>query len=288
MDWISGLQNAIDYVEEHLTEPIDYEEVAKRCHCSSYHFQRVFSILCGYTLGEYIRYRRLSLAAAELAATDAKVLDVALKFGYDSADGFQRAFLKFHGVLPRDARTSGQSLKSFSRLVLTLSLKGGRCMNYRIEEKPAISLIGHKLTCTGSPTNPDNAYSETRRHWLTSREEQKTMKALRGEQPIWYDVYTDFEGDSFSHMIAVETVETTWDATFEPVNVPAHTYAVFETERCESPDDQWLPLMTEIISQWLPTTDYALADHPICNKLYFDADHTKRYMEIWIPIEKVK
>lgn len=286
MDWISGLQNAVDYVEEHLTEPIAYDEVAKRCCCSSYHFQRVFSILCGYTLGEYIRYRRLSLAAVELASTDAKVLDIALKYGYDSADGFGRAFWKFHGVLPSEARTSGHNLKSFSRLVLTLSLKGGCMMNYRIEKKPALALVGHKQICTGSPTNPDNAYSETRRHWLTSREAQRTMKTLRGERPIWYDVYTDFEGDTFSHIIAIETDQSKRDAAFDAIVVPAHTYAVFETERCESPDDQWLSLMTEIISQWLPTTEYILADHPICNKLHFDPDHTKRYMEIWIPIEK--
>ncbi len=288
MDWITGLQNAIDYVEKHLTEPIDYDEVAKRCYCSSYHFQRVFSILCGYTLGEYIRCRRLSLAAAELASTDAKVLDVALKYGYDSADGFARAFLKFHGVLPRDVRTNGQNLKSFSRLVLTLSLKGGCMMNYRIENKPALALVGHKQICTGSPTNPDNAYSETRRHWLTSREAQRTMKTLRGEQPIWYDVYTDFEGDTFSHIIAVETDQSERDEVFDTVVIPAHTYAVFETESCESPDDHWLPMMTEIISQWLPTTEYTLADHPICNQLYYDPDPAKRYMEIWLPIEKVK
>ena len=286
MDWIKGLQDTIDYVEEHLTEPIDYDEVAKRCHCSSYHFQRVFSILCGYTLGEYIRYRRLSLAAAELASTDAKVLDVALKYGYDSADGFQRAFLKFHGVLPRDARTSGRSLKSFSRLVLTLSLKGGHDMTYRIENKPAMTLVGHKQTCTGSSTNPDNAYSETQQHWLTSRKEQKMMKAIRGEQPIWYDVYTDFEGGTFSHIIAVETDQAEWDESFDVVVVPAHTYAVFETDRCESPDEQWLPMMTEIIFQWFPTTEYTLADHPICNRVYYDPDPAKRYMEICLPIEK--
>ena len=91
MDWIYGIQNALDYVEEHLTEEIDYEKVAAQSFSSSYHFQRIFSILCGFTLGEYIRNRRLSLAGAELAAGDVKVIDIALKYGYESPDSFSPA-----------------------------------------------------------------------------------------------------------------------------------------------------------------------------------------------------
>lgn len=96
MDWIKGMQKAIDYIEEHLTETIDYEVVAAQSFSSSYHFQRVFSILCGFTMGEYIRNRRLSLAGQELASSDAKVIDVAFKYGYESPDGFAKAFQKFH------------------------------------------------------------------------------------------------------------------------------------------------------------------------------------------------
>ena len=123
MDWITGMQKAIDYIEEHLTEPIDYEIVAARSFSSSYHFQRVFSILCGFTIGEYIRNRRLSLAGQELASSDVKVIDVALKYGYESPDGFTKAFQKFHGILPSEARAKGSNLKSFSRLVLKISLE---------------------------------------------------------------------------------------------------------------------------------------------------------------------
>ena len=121
MDWISGMQNAINYIEAHLTDAIDYDEVAAQSFSSSYHFQRVFSILCGFTIGEYIRSRRLSLAGAELAASDVKVIDVALKYGYDSPDSFAKAFQKFHGILPSQARNNGSRLKSFSRLVLKIS-----------------------------------------------------------------------------------------------------------------------------------------------------------------------
>ena len=110
MDWIIGIQHAIDYIEDNLTETIDYEEVAKKCYSSSYHFQRVFSILCGFTLGEYIRNRRLTLAGRELATTNAKVIDVAMKYGYESPDSFAKAFQKFHGILPSQARNNGNNL----------------------------------------------------------------------------------------------------------------------------------------------------------------------------------
>ena len=111
MNWITGIQRAIDYVEEHLTEEIDVDLVAAESFSSSYHFQRIFSILCGYTLGEYIRMRRLSLAGAELASGTTRVIDVALKYGYDSPDSFSKAFQKFHGITPSSARTNGNMLK---------------------------------------------------------------------------------------------------------------------------------------------------------------------------------
>ena len=131
MDWITGIQNAIDYIENHLTETIDYDIVAVQSFSSTYHFQRIFSILCGFTVGEYIRNRRLSLAGSELATTDIKVIDVAVKYGYESPDSFAKAFQKFHGITPSSARMNGSKLKSFSRLVLKISLEGGKLINYR-------------------------------------------------------------------------------------------------------------------------------------------------------------
>ena len=141
MNWIVGMQRAINYIEEHLTEDVDFESVAKESFSSVYHFQRVFSLLCGYTLGEYIRLRRLSLAGTELAGGKARVIDVALKYGYDSPDSFAKAFQKFHGITPSEARIDGKVLKSFSRLSIKISLEGGSAMNYRIEEKEAFEII---------------------------------------------------------------------------------------------------------------------------------------------------
>ena len=116
MEWITGIQSAINYIEDHITEELDYEEIAKESFSSPFHFQRVFSILCGYTLGEYIRNRRLTLAGAELANTQEKVIDVAYKYGYDNPESFAKAFQKFHCIPPSQARGRGVMLKSFSRL----------------------------------------------------------------------------------------------------------------------------------------------------------------------------
>lgn len=287
MEWITGMQKAIDYIEANLTEEIDYEKVAAESFSSSYHFQRVFSILCGYTLGEYIRLRRLSLAGADLANGKEKVIDIALRYGYDSPDSFAKAFQKFHGITPSQARADGNKLNSFSRLSIKISLEGGSTMNYRIEEKPSLVFVGHKVRCTGSPTNADNAHIKTTEHWISSRDIQRKMKTIRkGNLPIWYDLYSDFTDNDFSHTIAVETDDQATEKGLEVVWVPSHKYAIFETEQGVSPDEKWASVMKRIASEWLPNTDYVMSNHPQINKQYFETDPTKRYMEIWIPIEK--
>lgn len=285
MDWITGMQRAIDYIENHITEPLDYERIAIEGFSSSYHFQRLFSLVCGYTLGEYIRNRRLTLAGAELRSESARIVDVALKYGYESPDGFAKAFRQFHGVLPSQARSDGAMLKSFSRLHIEVIMKGGTTMNYRMEEKEAFTLIGHRLLCTGSPTNAENAHTQTQKHWECAIQQRKCMKSLRYEDSVWYDVYTDFSEEGFSHLIAVKG-ESNAESELETITISAHLYAVFETERGHSPDDEWAGLMRRIISEWLPTSRYTIAEHPQVNKLYFDKDPSKRYMEVWLPVEE--
>ena len=128
MNWIQGLQRAIDYVEANLAGEIDMEEAAKQAYASPFHFQRVFGILCGYSLGDYIRMRRLSLAGEELAGGGARVIDVALKYGYDTPESFSRAFTRFHGIAPSEAKRGGR-VKSFTPLSVKLTLTGGSKMD---------------------------------------------------------------------------------------------------------------------------------------------------------------
>ena len=141
MDWTYGIQRAIDYIEENLGGEIDVNIAASRAYSSAFHFQRVFSILCGFTVGDYIRMRRLTLAGTELAKSDKKVIDVALKYGYDTPESFSRAFTRFHGISPSAAKNGGE-IRSFSRISVKLILSGGNMMNYRI-----VNLDEFKVIC---------------------------------------------------------------------------------------------------------------------------------------------
>ena len=194
MDWITGMQKAIDYIEANLTEEIDYEKVAAESFSSSYHFQRVFSILCGYTLGEYIRLRRLSLAGAALASGKEKVIDIALKYGYDSPDSFAKAFQKFHGMPPSEARAKGKMLKSFSRLSIKISLEGGSTMNYRIEEKDEMILTGYKRRFSGVPGEREEQEKDM---YVNTRVFQYILQGLSGNLEKNYDIITNIGDDGY-------------------------------------------------------------------------------------------
>jgi AraC family transcriptional regulator len=144
MDSLRSMNNALAYIEEHLTEEIDYSEVSKIAYCSEYHFKRMFSFLAGISLSEYIRRRRLTLAALDLKDRDLRIIDVAVKYGYNSADSFSRAFHSLHGILPSEARSENIQLKAYPRMTFQLSIKGGCEMNYRIVEKGPFKLVGFK------------------------------------------------------------------------------------------------------------------------------------------------
>lgn len=285
MDWITGMQKALNYIEDNITENLDYEEIAKKAYVSSFHFQRVFSILCGYTLGEYIRNRRLTLAGSEISSSSAKIIDVALKYGYDTPESFSRAFTRFHGVTPTQARSGGANLKSFSRLSIKLLLEGGNVMNYRIEQKPEISLIGFKTQFIGDAAE---RFQQERDFWVNTRAEQDALMTIRkGSNNIWYDVNTNFSDYGYDHYIAVESEKDTPDG-YEQVRIQPHTYVICETNRVRYPTLLHMDLRKQIISEWLPSSGYVLSDAPeiAVTHWYQKPDDEKRYIELWIPVEK--
>ena len=116
------------------------KDVARYVHISEFYFQKGFAMLCGFTISEYIRKRRLSLAGNEIAGSDIKIIDIAIKYGYDSPDSFTKAFTRFHGVTPTVARKKHTTLKSFAPLKLTIALEGGYLMDYKIERKKRLKL----------------------------------------------------------------------------------------------------------------------------------------------------
>lgn len=138
------MNRAMHYIEANLLEPIDFQKVAQLAGCSEYHFTRMFAFLSGFTLSEYIRRRKLTLAAAELQSSPLRIIDIAVKYGYDSPDAFTRAFQKLHGVTPSEARTAGARLKAVPPMTFQLTIRGGNEMEYRIVEKEAFQVVGLK------------------------------------------------------------------------------------------------------------------------------------------------
>ena len=298
MDWITGIQKAIDYIEANLTEEIDYEKVAAESFSSSYHFQRVFSILCGYTLGEYIRLRRLSLAGAELANDKEKVIDIALKYGYDSPDSFAKAFQKFHGITPSQARADGSMLKSFSRLSIKISLEGGSIMNYRIEEKDEMILTGYKRRFSGIP---GERMEQEKEMYVKTRPLQYILQGLSGDVINNFDIITNIDDEGYDFYIASQLNEycrnnlnkdgilgEEFAKYYENVTIPKCTYAIFETERCAYPTMTFLDLRRKIASEWLPASGYQLKNAPelVVTHWFEGEKRNQRYRELWIPIEK--
>ncbi|MBP3375250.1 MAG: AraC family transcriptional regulator [Clostridia bacterium] len=302
MDWITGMQKAIDYIEANLTEEIDYEKVAAESFSSSYHFQRVFSILCGYTLGEYIRLRRLSLAGAELANGKEKVIDIALKYGYDSPDSFAKAFQKFHGITPSQARADGSKLKSFSRLSIKISLEGGSIMNYRIETKPQFTLLGYKKRFEGTPYD-ELRHKQEGDFFITTRAHQWMLKGMANDKLSDYCVITNMNDDGYDFYIASTT--DNWERDnlynskvtgidfmdkfqFEEIIIPERTYAIFETEKQRMPIPEYFDLRKQIAAEWLSNNEYQMISAPEIAVYHWGivGGYTERTIEIWIPIEK--
>ncbi len=155
MDWVKTIERAIAYIENNITEELTIGRIASEVNVSAFYFQKGFSMLCGYTVGEYIRMRRLSLAGSELLSSDARIIDLAVKYGYDSPDSFTKAFARFHGSTPTDIRKNGAALNSFAPLHIRLSLEGGTVMNYRIEKKPAFKVMGVSKTFSYESANTD-------------------------------------------------------------------------------------------------------------------------------------
>lgn len=302
MDWITGMQKAIDYIEANLTEEIDYEKVAAESFSSSYHFARVFSILCGYTLGEYIRLRRLTLAGAELANGKEKVIDIALKYGYDSPDSFAKAFLKFHGITPSEARTNGKMLRSFSRLSIKISLEGGNIMNYRIEKKPEMTLLGYKKHFEGTPYD-EARHKQEEKFFISTRAHQWMLKGITNDKLSEYCVLTNMDDDGYDFYIsatgdkyefdnlynsAVTGIDFMDKFGFEKIVIPETTYAVFETEKQRMPIPEYFEIRKQIAAEWLSNNEYQMINAPEIAVYHWGivGGYPDRTIEIWIPIEK--
>lgn len=292
MDQITAIQRAIDYTEAHLTDEIDYEAAAREAASSVFHFQRLFSMLCGYTLGDYIRMRRLSLAADELQRTGGKIIDIALKYGYDTPESFSRAFTRFHGITPTQARRGG-NIKSFSRLSVKLILDGGNLMDYRIEKRDAFKLICRKKQV--NKPQGDTATADISAFWgecSTDGTMEKLCKYasfdnLRGILGVCFS--GEMANSGFPYGIGAEyNGAPLTDGDFDIVEIPAHTYAVFQ---CKGKmPDAFKETYKKICTEFFPQSSTYEYGNGIELEVYPSADvqNPDYTCEIWIAVKEKK
>ncbi|MED3021404.1 MULTISPECIES: AraC family transcriptional regulator [Bacillus cereus group] len=289
MDSLKNMNAAMQYIENNLTDEIDFKEVAKIAFCSEYHFKRMFSFLAGIPLSEYIRCRRLTLAAFELKDSNAKVIDVAIKYGYNSPDSFTRAFQNLHGITPSEARSTIRSLKAYSPMTFQLSIQGGNEMNYRIKEKEPFRIIGITKRV---PIVFNGVNEEIASMWKSLNPESiQMLKSLSNMEPNGIiSASTNFsegrmeEKGELDHYIGVARAEDC-PAQFAQLEVTASTWAVFEAVGPfpETLQNVW----GRIYSEWFPSSNYELAEGPeILWNEQKDTSSPNFKSEIWIPVLK--
>lgn len=282
MEWIERLNKAINYIEEHITEEIDYEQVAKVACCSAYHFQRMFAYMANVPLSEYIRRRRMSLAAVDLQSTDDKVIDIALKFGYSSPTAFNRAFQSVHGIAPSFVKKGGVSLKSYPPLSFEITVKGVEEMNYRIEEKEAFRIVG-----VSQPLEKDieKNFAVVPQLWQKAAMDGTIPKLaqMMDSQPMGIlGVCACFEQEQWRYYLAASSTKPASD-NLEEYLVPAFTWAIFSGSGvCPQAIQE---LEQRIVTEWLPTSGYEYANGPDI-EVYLTSDPSNSQFEVWIPVTR--
>ncbi|SBW05953.1 Transcriptional regulator, effector binding domain protein [uncultured Eubacteriales bacterium] len=291
MDWITGIQRSLDYTEAHLTEKIDYEAVAKQAYSSAFHFQRMFSMLCGFSLGDYIRMRRLALAAEDLLCTGDKVIDIALKYGYDTPESFSRAFQRFHGITPTEARRGG-TIKSFFRLSVKLILSGGSTMDYRIEKKDAFRIICKKKQVT--KPQGDTAAEEISAFWNECTKDGTIedickygrFDNLGGVLGICFS--GEMADSGFPYGIGAEyNGAPLHGEALEILDIPAYTFAVFQ---CKGPmPEAFKTTYQRIVTEFFPQSNYEYGNG-VELEVYPSAEvsNPDYTCEIWIAVKEKK
>lgn len=299
MDLLERMNRAIDYIEAHLTEKMDYERAARAACCSVYQFQRMFSFITDIPLSEYIRRRRMTLAAFELQNKECKVIDLALKYGYESPEAFTRAFQAVHDITPTQARNSGSGLKAYPRIAFQITIKGVATMNYRIEKKEARTVYGIERIFD---TKDGQNYKDVPEFWCEAMKDGSIDKLIqsagvdpKSQTPDSFQGkcmvnalcgYRETGGTTFPYMLFTEKTPVCNIEGYTTAEIPAATWAVFQSEEYddENVKEVCQSLYRRIYSEWLPTSNYKeISGYD--QEIYFATASKKSYLEIWIRVE---
>lgn len=280
MEWIDRLNSAIRYMEEHLTDEIDYEQLGRIACCSSWHFQRMFSYMAGIPLSEYIRRRKMSLAAVDLLSSDARIIDIAEKYGYRSPTAFNRAFQSIHGTAPSSVRQEGISVRSFPPITFKITVKGVEEMNYRIETKEAFRIVGVSVPLE-KEIEKNFAVIPSKWQEISLNGTLQTLAQKMNQEPMGVlGVSTCNEEEPWRYYIAVSTSLEAGD--YEEYTVPAATWAIFPGEGTNQSIQE---LERRIVTEWLPTSGYEYGNAPDI-EVYLNPDPQNARYEVWIPVTK--
>lgn len=278
------MTRALDLIESRLEEQLDVADIAEAAYASPFHFQRMFFMLTGVTLSEYVRNRRLTQAAHELCMSSERVIDIALKYGYETPESFSKAFRKLHGISPSEARNPGVQLKSFPRMVFHLSLRGDKPMEYRMVQKDAFYVVGKSIRTS---IHGGENQKEIPRFWQNSFADGTADRlcAVAKDENMYGLCYGMQKDGHFDYAIAVEGDTDGAGGEFERILVPAATWAVF-TSVGPMPgaiQETW----NRVFQEWLPASGYEQAEAPDF-ELYPPGDSCSAdyRCEVWIPVVK--
>lgn len=289
MDWQQRMSRALAYLERNLEDEIDYGLAASEANCSAFHFMRMFEVITGVGPAEYVRRRRLSCAAMKLASSDERIIDLALRYGYDSPDSFTRAFKREFGCVPSEARAPGTVLHAYPPLSFSIALKGDKAMEYRIEKGEAVSLIGYSINVINRDGNNfriipafwDEIMKDGRWNALCT----KASGSRLGVVGVCHSA--DPKTCDFIYSIAIETPAETSGLPdgLEPVEVPASTWAKFTSRGPLAPNFQ--DTIKRIYSEWFPASgrEHAGTAEVEYYGTHPDPSAEDYWCEYWVPLK---
>lgn len=282
MEWIDRLNKTITYIEEHLAGEISYPELAHIACCSTYHFQRMFAYMAGIPLSEYIRRRRMSLAAADLQSGKEKIVDIGMKYGYSSPTAFNRAFQSVHGIAPSIAKKEGTSIKSYPPISFKITVKGAEELKYHLEVKESFRIVGVSFPLD---QELEHNFKTVPQMWQNAAVDGTLEKiaSLMNQQPMGVlGVSVCNEEEEWRYFIAVSS-SVDVDHSFDEYVIPACTWAVFSGTGTGLSIQE---LEQRVVTEWLPTSGFEFGNAPDL-EVYLNSDPNNMQYEVWIPIKKV-